>query len=1847
MQVLLDRVELEREQPRALPAETTLVLLRDHLAEGGDSLLSVFEASQLISNGALTEVARYAYERIHKSARLVAGFGFDAAELRYLYAEGFGTWLDVADLPSGEEPVTPATFTAWRALYDVTRARALFPRHPTTLADLRAAETIEEVRAILAERAEWAVADVEAASQHFSLANPSDVDTLGPLLLIADAIAVARQLLTPMSIALLWAAVEPDEPSTKQPENMRKALRGRHDESTWRTVGQSVQDALRVRQRDALVAYLVWKRADINSADDLYKNLLVDVEMSACQKTSRIRFALSSVQQFIQRVFLGLEADLVFDEEAEAEWRWMKLYRLWEANRKVFLYPENWIDPTLRDDKSIFFAELEEALLQGDVTKQSAEDAYVAYLEKLRQVARPEVVGMYREYEKIGNNSYVDQLHVVARTPDSPHRYFYRRREGKVWTPWEPLLGDISGRHIMPMVYGGRLYVFWIEFRTENDMDNEERTKNGQTPRKRLVAQLFWVERRGKSWSARYHADDCSLFLDAQKPYDPNDPDKHSIFNDVDEPYHLLEQRYRTAARVINGSLYISVRGISEGNDATDDFQSYTSTLSSRGWFVLSTKTGRFVIEEKGGGTIKSLQPGRVAVGQEWQSNSTSAHFWVHAPDSEEKKRVATLFSQVGHSYSAMFEHLNHHCKVDEAGFFLKMRDHRFYVETRARGGMIQDGEHDDIKHNTLNSPSVAKSDAFAWKEYAGLPAVTSGAEGVASGGVARRYLSDGLTVPMKWSGSVPGTGVAASRAMAISGQSEDSLHETQALVEGLLGAPPTQQSQTLPGKWFDQLFHVHLFQHSYIGNFLGYIRRFQVEGLLRPLKSLDQSDLTRQHATSNLLSDQQTEYVPGPDLKQEELPDDIDFEYYGAYSAYNWELFFHAPLLVSDQLSRQGRFEEAESWLRTIFDPTTSDGAGVERFWKIKPFHENADIPSIQELLLALDGQGPSAKLRLRMEHQVAAWRKDPFNPHLIARLRNGTYQRATVMRYLDNLIAWGDARFAQDTVESLNEATQVYMLAKAILGDRPHEVKKPVTAAPKTYATLGDLDAFSNALVELEGKTNGSKLGMKVSLGGVTGPSQSKDKGKPPKFWYFCVPPNSQLLAYWDIVDDRLYKIRHCQDIHGVVRRLALFDAPLDPGQLVKAAAGGVDLTSALTALSGRAPNYRFQTLLGKAYDLANEVKALGGGILSAAEKKDAEELALLRSQHERSVLRLSRQVREAQITEADESLKAAQAALPIAQARRDYYQGLLDSGWSASERTQVSTQQIAMEATLAATAANLMGTELGMFPNFDFGTEGGASSPVIKALFGGQQLSAVAGMVAGLYQGESSYNSMSSGLAGVNASYERRAQDWQQQVAVADLELVQVNQQIVAAEARKAISERELRSHDLQIEHAEMVETFMRTKYSRSELYSWMIGKLSVLYKKAYELAYRAAVAAQQAYQYELHSSESFLGFSYWDQSQSGMLAGEHLALDLRRMDAEFLDNHRREYELTKRISLAQLDPYALAQLRETGSCYVHVPEHVFDLDHPGHFLRRIRIASIALPGVTGPHVNVGCTLTLETSKIRVVPSTAGSYAETDSDSRFSYRYGKVEQIVTSGGQDSAGLFEPSLNDPRYLPFEGAGVISTWRIELPGTHRQFDYRSIADAVLTLQYTAREGGSGLRAAALASVPPGMSAYKNAGTETGAAVVFRASVDFSAAWNAFLYSEVPVANRTLELDLGASRFPYLAAKTPDLKITAVRGVLIAGTNAEVPNVVLKREQTQIEADANSLTSSGAVLGGAPTKRWTVGALDPGDWSIEVEAGTLPVVYKQSYEIDNVGFYRFKDGVVRDLLIIVHYSIPE
>src|SRR6185503_10130418 len=212
--------------------------------------------------------------------------------------------------------------------------------------------------------------------------------------------------------------------------------------------------------------------------------------------------------------------------------------------------------------------------------------------------------------------------------------------------------------------------------------------------------------------------------------------------------------------------------------------------------------------------------------------------------------------------------------------------------------------------------------------------------------------------------------------------------------------------------------------------------------------------------------------YQPGSHVLASFPREEIDVSDDGPYSVYNWELFFHAPLIIAVHLSTNQRFEEAQRWFHRIFDPTSTDASvpAPQRFWKFLRFRQETTPEFIAELLQELSKPGDS-DIKRRMEKSIQAWRDNPFQPHVIARGRYLAYQLNVLMKYLDNLLAWGDSLFRQDTIETLNEATQIYVLAANLLGPRPQKIPRTGSPRPQTYASLRpDLDRFANAMREIE---------------------------------------------------------------------------------------------------------------------------------------------------------------------------------------------------------------------------------------------------------------------------------------------------------------------------------------------------------------------------------------------------------------------------------------------------------------------------------------------------------------------------------------------------------------------------------------------------------------------------------------------------------------------------------------------------------------------------------------------------------------------------------------------------------
>jgi len=318
----------------------------------------------------------------------------------------------------------------------------------------------------------WQPASLNALLMRFtgatSLAALRDIQTFAR---VFDALAIVTACR--VSAAALLGALT-NAPTAASVALLQSALRAQYAAADWLAVVKPINDPLRIAQRDALVAYILQGFKSnppappyngVDTSDKLFEFFLMDVENQPAVLTSRIRLALSSVQLFIERVLRGIETQTSPGDIDPQQWTWMKRYRVWQANREVYLWPENWLYPELRDDQTPMFKQTLSALLQSDITDDAASQAYLDYLSSLELIAKLEPCGIYYVPASDGSSGggASDEIaYVIARTAGAHRKHYFRQLQGNSWTPWQEVKIDCEDMPLTPIVWNNRLLLFWL-----------------------------------------------------------------------------------------------------------------------------------------------------------------------------------------------------------------------------------------------------------------------------------------------------------------------------------------------------------------------------------------------------------------------------------------------------------------------------------------------------------------------------------------------------------------------------------------------------------------------------------------------------------------------------------------------------------------------------------------------------------------------------------------------------------------------------------------------------------------------------------------------------------------------------------------------------------------------------------------------------------------------------------------------------------------------------------------------------------------------------------------------------------------------------------------------------------------------------------------------------------------------------------------------------------------------------------------------------------------------------------------------------------------------------------------
>ncbi|SDI30509.1 neuraminidase-like domain-containing protein [Pseudomonas abietaniphila] len=289
------------------------------------------------------------------------------------------------------------------------------------------------------------------------------------------------------------------------------------------------------------------------TANDLYEYLLLDVQVSQLVETSYVASAISSIQQYINAVLMGMEpgySSQVLNANQLAEWRDQRSqYPIWAANQKLQYYPELYIDPMLRLHKSGYFQQLETDINQSKIEVDTVQEAVNAYLASFEEVANLSVINGY-----IDSNDFATGTYYFVGKSRAEQQYYWRSvvmndrpvvdgvksdyPNPGAWSDWKKANVGITPHTlehtIRPVYFNNRLFVTWVD-RTDVMEALGSAGEVVPTPKVRLAMHVSY-KKYDDSWSAPHAYIDVTVLATELK----DDLDSISVFDNSHSPQGLF-----------------------------------------------------------------------------------------------------------------------------------------------------------------------------------------------------------------------------------------------------------------------------------------------------------------------------------------------------------------------------------------------------------------------------------------------------------------------------------------------------------------------------------------------------------------------------------------------------------------------------------------------------------------------------------------------------------------------------------------------------------------------------------------------------------------------------------------------------------------------------------------------------------------------------------------------------------------------------------------------------------------------------------------------------------------------------------------------------------------------------------------------------------------------------------------------------------------------------------------------------------------------------------------------------------------------------------------------------------
>lgn len=805
--------------------------------------------------------------------------------------------------------------------------------------------------------------------------------------------------------------------------------------------------------------------------------------------------------------------------------------------------------------------------------------------------------------------------------------------------------------------------------------------------------------------------------------------------------------------------------------------------------------------------------------------------------------------------------------------------------------------------------------------------------------------------------------------------------------------------------------------------------------------------------------------------------------------------------------------------------------------------------------------------KISTQYHRDPDTWLRDGLNPHKIATVRTSANTRFTLMTLARCYLDFADSEFARDEGEAVARARALYGTALELL------------ALPEMQQIIG---------------TSG---------------------GTP-------FPPNPVPQALKLRAEVNLFKLRNGRNIAGIERQATSLVQPslnLDRLPLANEAQRRF-----------RPTPYRYAVLVERAKNLVSIAQQVEQAFLAALEKRDAEHYNKLKAGHDLDLSKATVELQDLRIKEAEDGITLAERQQGRAETQQNTYQDWISDGLNGWEISMLASQAAAgllsmtlveADATLTAAQAFVSATSGGFMGTGASPAASTAAAVVAAAAF------ARAGVATLQIAAETNAQ-----ISAAKASFERRNQEWEFQRQLAATDVAIGAQQVVLATSHKAIADKEKFISTTQQLQAEATVNFLTNKFTNEELYAWMSGILG----GAYNYFLQQATAMAQLAQYQLaferqETPPAFIKADYWDTSdetaqpandqskqpdRQGLTGSVRLLQDITRLDEFAFETNRRKLQLAETISLARLFPVEFQRFRETGRLSFATPMTLFDQGFPGHYLRLIKRVSMSIVALVPPTRGVRATL-IASGISRVV--TGGDVFQTIVVRR------DPEQIAFTSTSNANGLLELEPDVGMLRPFESMGVDTNWELQLPKAANPFDFRTIADVLFTVEYTALQDFSYRK-----------QVIQQLGDTVSAERIFSIRDQFADQWYALHNPDQEAAPMTVKFALMPDSFP------PNLDDLRIQQVLLGVVRAQGRSFEVGATQLMLTPQGETVAVGGAVGGSSDgmvsTRRGNGSAWLP--LIGKSPAGTWELTLPNTEEMKN----RFKNQEIDDLILVLTYE---